>query len=123
MPKDSQFPATTTHPDTGEMMVLDTTQGSEVLNARLTRDVGIAEGGRQALERIKEKEREYGRIYVNPVTGYRARLNPQATEFAAAGGSAMTARERNGAGDAPNSDARATRRQELERELAALDAQ
>lgn len=83
MKTESAFPAEITHPDTGERMVLDTSQGSETHLTRLTRDVGIVSGGEQALAKIRDKENAEGRIYVNPVTGYRSRLKPGAAAGAA----------------------------------------
>jgi hypothetical protein len=76
MTTESQFPNETTHPETGARMVLDTSQGVDAARHRLERNIGIQSGGAEALAKIREKEQNEGRIYVDPVTGYRARLNP-----------------------------------------------
>lgn len=85
MSTEAQFPAETTHPDTGARMVLDTSQGLEASKHRLERNIGIQQGGAEALAKIREKEQTEGRIYVDPITGYRARLNPRQGKPAAAG--------------------------------------
>lgn len=78
MAEKQEYPAETTHPETGERMVLDTSQGVDAMKHRLERNIGIAQGGAEALAKVREKETDEGRIYVNPITGYRARLKPGA---------------------------------------------
>ena len=74
MKADTSIPNEITHPETGARMVLDTSQGSNVMEHRLTRNVGIAQGGQEALAKIREKEQEEGYIYVDPQTGYKSRV-------------------------------------------------
>ena len=76
MKEQNDIPREVTHPDTGAKMVLDETQGSRAMQHRLERNIGIAEGGRNVLAAVREKEAEYGYIYKDPVTGYQARIKP-----------------------------------------------
>lgn len=115
----SDFPQELTHPETGERMVLDTSQGSDVTQHRLERNIGIAAGGQEVLAKIRAKEQTAGRIYVNPLTGYRARLLPD-------GGQAATGDQADGQASGASSPApapvdREERRRQLQRELADLD--
>lgn len=85
------YPETIEHPETGEFMVLDKTQGHAAMFDRLTKNVGNAEGGRQVLDKVAAKEAKLGRIYVNPMTGYQHRFKPD--DAAGAAGSAGAAGE------------------------------
>lgn len=117
-------PQEITHPETGARMVLDTTQGSRALETRLTENVGIAEGGRQVLDRIRRKEEEHGHLYVDPVTGYRHRH--KADDQAASSASSERAQSSSASSSshaASSGESRDDRRARLQRELDELNQQ
>lgn len=120
MKADASIPNEITHPDTGARMVLDTSQGSEVMRHRLERNIGIAQGGAEVLAKVRDKEQDEGYIYVDPLTGYKARLRIE--DGRAVGGR----REDGGApssrqGDQGDED-REAKRARLRAELAELEA-
>ena len=116
-------PAELTHSVTGARMVLDTSQGSHVMRTRLERNVGIAEGGRQVLDKVREKEQEFGHIYVDPTTGYRARMKADGTDVTAGDERPTSDRNRQARGEAGDGADKNARREQLQRELAELDRQ
>jgi hypothetical protein len=69
-----------TDPITGEAMVLDTRYGADALTEGLAEDTSRKDGSAERLTRsIQEKERQFGRVYVNPRTGYRMRVQDDAS--------------------------------------------
>ena len=119
MKTESSYPEQITHPDTGARMVLDQTQGSEAMRTRLERNIGIAQGGAEVLSKVREKERESGRIYVDPVTGYRARVKVDASGKVVSGDAGAPAESGRGAEE--TADDRQARAAKLRAELAELE--
>jgi hypothetical protein len=119
MKSDTSIPDEVTHPETGARMVRDTSQGSDVMRHRLERNIGIQQGGAEVLSKVREKESEEGYIYVDPVTGYRARLKVgaggqvQSGQAAAAGGQVQSGQA--------SADDRQARAAALRAELAELE--
>lgn len=123
MENSNSYPDTIKHPETGELMVLDTTQGVQASEARLTKNIGNAEAGRHVLEQIRAKETEHGRIYRNPITGYQHRHKPGAAPTSGKGPAADTSGQASGEAPAPAAESNDARRARLRAELDALDAQ
>lgn len=121
MTEQNQPPAELKHPITGVRMVLDKAVGSEAMRHRLERNIGIPEGGRQVLERVREKEADRGHVYVDPLTGYRARLRADGTDASAdsdAGTRAPSASA--SSSQAASAETREAETERLERRLAEL---
>ena len=119
MNSNDTIPNEVTHPHTGARMVLDSSQGAEAMRHRLERNIGIAQGGAEVLSKVREKEREHGRIYVDPVTGYRARLRVDASGRVAADDDQAAGEQARGAND--QADDRQARAAQLRAELAELE--
>jgi hypothetical protein len=67
-----------TDPVTGEPMVLDTDYSADRAADRVVRNTANPHGAQRVVDAIATKEREAGRLYVNPRTGYRMRVKDDA---------------------------------------------
>ena len=123
MASGSDIPNEITHPETGAKMVRVPDQGSAAMEARLTKNVGNVEAGRQVLQNIRDKEQEFGYLYRDPVTGYQHRHKAGGASSASSakrddGSQSAQTRDQGGQGES-----RDDKRARLERELAELNAQ
>lgn len=73
-------------PVTGEAMIPWPNQDADYLAERALANPGNIAGAQHVAERIREKARQFGRLYINPRTGYQMRVKDDESPAAAENG-------------------------------------